>query len=159
MEPLAKQTACIMQRVAIIRSMVFMYGFSGSTARFRESANSFPVSTSTVQPCCRAAFTSGSKFDSGGDGCRRSLHELVQSLCKIWSQISKAYLGSCVHVYSLAEIPKLPPPSPSHLGSYTRALLVSQDKRHFFVTPWVQPLSKIKSRKQEHFPFSRNNLK
>jgi hypothetical protein len=23
------------------------------------------------------------------------------------------------------------------LGSYTRALLVSQDRRHLFVTPWV----------------------
>jgi hypothetical protein len=27
-------------------------------------------------------------------------------------------------------------PSP-HLGSHTRALLVSQDRRHLFVTPWV----------------------
>ncbi len=26
-------------------------------------------------------------------------------------------------------------PSPPHLGSYTRALLVSQDRRHLFVTP------------------------
>ncbi len=28
-----------------------------------------------------------------------------------------------------------PPPLPPHLGSYTRALLVSQDRRHLFVTP------------------------
>ncbi len=29
------------------------------------------------------------------------------------------------------------PPTPPHLGSYTRALLVSQDRRRlFFVTPW-----------------------
>jgi hypothetical protein len=27
-------------------------------------------------------------------------------------------------------------PPPPHLGSYTRALLVSQDRRHLFVTPW-----------------------
>ncbi len=27
------------------------------------------------------------------------------------------------------------PPLPPHLGSYTRALLVSQDRRHLFVTP------------------------
>jgi hypothetical protein len=27
-------------------------------------------------------------------------------------------------------------PLPSHLGSYTRALLVSQDRRHLFATPW-----------------------
>ncbi len=29
------------------------------------------------------------------------------------------------------------PPLPPHFGSYTRALLVSQDRRHFFVTPWL----------------------
>ncbi len=27
------------------------------------------------------------------------------------------------------------PPSPTHLGSYTRALLVSQNKRHLFLKP------------------------
>jgi hypothetical protein len=30
------------------------------------------------------------------------------------------------------------PPLPPHWGSYTRALLVSQDRRHLFLTPWVQ---------------------
>jgi hypothetical protein len=28
-------------------------------------------------------------------------------------------------------------PSPPHLGLYTRALLVSQDRRHLFVTPCI----------------------
>ncbi len=41
-------------------------------------------------------------------------------------------LGSCVQLYSLAETPQLNPP---HLGSYTRTLLVSQDRRHLFLTP------------------------
>jgi hypothetical protein len=41
--------------------------------------------------------------------------------------------ASCAQLYSLAETPQSPP-SP-HLGSYTRALLVSQDRRHLFVTP------------------------
>jgi hypothetical protein len=36
-------------------------------------------------------------------------------------------------VYSLADTPQLPPFHP-HLGSYTRALLVSQDRRHPFVS-------------------------
>jgi hypothetical protein len=40
----------------------------------------------------------------------------------------------CAQLYSLAENPATPPPP--HLGSYTRALLVSQDRRHLFVTPW-----------------------
>jgi hypothetical protein len=36
-------------------------------------------------------------------------------------------------LYSLAETPQ--PTLPPHLGSYTRALLVSQDRRHICVTP------------------------
>jgi hypothetical protein len=40
----------------------------------------------------------------------------------------------CTAVYSLAETPQVSPPR--HLGSYTRARLVSQDRRHLFVTPW-----------------------
>ncbi len=39
---------------------------------------------------------------------------------------------SCTHW--LRPRTPLPPPFP-HLGSYTRALLVSQDRRHLFVTP------------------------
>jgi hypothetical protein len=38
----------------------------------------------------------------------------------------------------VAETPQFPPPP--HLGSYTRALLVSQDRRHLFVTPWSQQI-------------------
>jgi hypothetical protein len=45
-----------------------------------------------------------------------------------------------LHVHSctvlMAETPQLPPPSVSGLIQYTRALLVSQDRRHLFVTPW-----------------------
>jgi hypothetical protein len=29
-------------------------------------------------------------------------------------------------------------PPPPHLGSYTRTLLVSQDRRHLFVTSWKE---------------------
>ncbi len=32
-----------------------------------------------------------------------------------------------------------PPPLPPHLDSYTRAILVSQDRRLIFVTPWQTP--------------------
>jgi hypothetical protein len=35
----------------------------------------------------------------------------------------------------MAETPQLPPTDAPHVGSYTRALLVSQDRRHLFVTP------------------------
>jgi hypothetical protein len=44
----------------------------------------------------------------------------------------------CAQLYSLAETPQ--PPLPPHLGPYTRALLVSQDRRHLFVTPWYKHL-------------------
>jgi hypothetical protein len=50
----------------------------------------------------------------------------LQSLC-----------GLLVQLYSLSETLQLPP-FPPHLGSYTRALLVSQDRRHLFVTPWAE---------------------
>ncbi len=55
--------------------------------------------------------------------------------------VLQSYLGSCVQLYSLPETlqPHLLPP---HLGSYTRALLVSQDRRHLFVTPCYKCISK-----------------
>ncbi len=40
------------------------------------------------------------------------------------------HVHSCTHWLR----PRNPPPAP-HLGLYTRALLVSQDRRHLFVTP------------------------
>jgi hypothetical protein len=59
-----------------------------------------------------------------------------------------SYLGSCVRLYSLAQTPLLPPP-PSHLGSYTRALLVSQDRRHLFVTLcWIQIQIRTEKKKE-----------
>ncbi len=41
--------------------------------------------------------------------------------------------GLHVHCTHLAETPH--PPPPPHLGSYARSLLVSQNRRHLFVTP------------------------
>ncbi len=51
----------------------------------------------------------------------------------IWAQCHVMAL-----LFALAEIPHpppLPPTSPRYWGSYTRALLVSKDGRHLFVTP------------------------
>ncbi len=45
----------------------------------------------------------------------------------------QSFFGLHVQLFSLAEAPQ-PPPPPAHLGSYTKALLVSQDRRHLFVT-------------------------
>jgi hypothetical protein len=46
----------------------------------------------------------------------------------------KSFFGLLFTAVLLAETPP-PIPFPSHLGSFTRALLVSQDRRHFFVNP------------------------
>ncbi len=40
----------------------------------------------------------------------------------------------------LGRDPATPPPIPPHLGSCTKALLVSQDRRNLFMTPWLSPL-------------------
>ncbi len=55
-----------------------------------------------------------------------------------------------LHVYSCAHglRPRnTPPPLPPHWGSNTRALLVSQDRRHLFVTPWLGQSPKILTEK------------
>jgi hypothetical protein len=44
---------------------------------------------------------------------------------------------SCSHCLRGWDPATPPPPVPLHLGSYTRALLVSLDRRHLFVTPWL----------------------
>ncbi len=53
----------------------------------------------------------------------------VRSLKIIW-----APLYSCTHWLRPRNSP---PPFPPHLGSYTRAILVSKDRRDLFVTPWL----------------------
>ncbi len=45
------------------------------------------------------------------------------------------YVTWCAQLYSLAETPQFPPPRT--WTRITRALLVSQDRRHLFVTPWL----------------------
>jgi hypothetical protein len=50
--------------------------------------------------------------------------------------LQKLIWAPCAQLYSFAETPQLPP-IPPHWDSYTRALLVSQDRRHLFVTPWT----------------------
>ncbi len=42
----------------------------------------------------------------------------------------------CAQLYTLAETPQLPPSPPIWIR-ITRALLVSQDRRQLFVTPWL----------------------
>ncbi len=57
-------------------------------------------------------------------------------------------MHSCTHWLR----PRLPLTLPPHLGSYTRALLVSQDRRrHLFVTPVVSGFVKFISKPRGHF--------
>jgi hypothetical protein len=62
----------------------------------------------------------------------RNLHK--RRLNMELSSISKVSLGSCVQLYSLAETSRNSL-LPLHLGSFARALLVIQDRRHLFMTP------------------------
>jgi hypothetical protein len=48
----------------------------------------------------------------------------------------------CAQLYSMAETPQLPP-SPRIWTRNTRPLLVSKDRRHLFVTPWVKLTKKM----------------
>ncbi len=52
---------------------------------------------------------------------------------------SPKFIGApCAQLYSLAEAPQPPPPQlGSKLKYCTSALLVIQDRRHIFVTPWL----------------------
>jgi hypothetical protein len=50
----------------------------------------------------------------------------------------QSFFGLHVHSFYSLRRPRNPPPHPPrHLGSYTRALLVSQDRRHLSVTPCI----------------------
>jgi hypothetical protein len=53
--------------------------------------------------------------------------------------LQKVYLGSMSRdAHSCSHWPRpCNPPIPPHWDSYTRALLVSNDRRHLFVTPWL----------------------
>ncbi len=44
-----------------------------------------------------------------------------------------------LHVYSCTRCLRLR--TPPQMGSYTRALLVSQDRRHLFVPPCIEPMT------------------
>ncbi len=56
-----------------------------------------------------------------------------------------------LHVHSFTHWLGPRDPLPLHLVSYTKALLVSQDRRHLFVTPWY------KTRVPEHKAEDRQN--
>ncbi len=60
------------------------------------------------------------------------LFEKVGEQVKYGVRPPKLIWGPCEQIY---RDPATPPPP--HLGSYTWALLVSQDRRHLFVTSWV----------------------
>ncbi len=66
--------------------------------------------------------------------CRIITTKLIKSF-KIRVISPTSIWAPCAQLYSLAQTPQLHH-HPPHLGSYARALLVSQDRRRFFVIPW-----------------------
>jgi hypothetical protein len=71
------------------------------------------------------------------EGTRSSMG--TAALVKYGVRSPKFIWAPCAQLYTLVEIPQLSP-LPPHLDSYTRSLLVSQDKRHLFVTPFTAAL-------------------
>jgi hypothetical protein len=67
-------------------------------------------------------------FKSTGVYCRLRLNEVRIDLQSLFGLLYTA-------IYSFAETPQLGPPPPAFGQKYTRAILVSQDRRHLFVTP------------------------
>ncbi len=65
--------------------------------------------------------------------CNMTNTEAVLPYVKYGFISPKFIWAPCAQLYSLVETPQ-PPPPPPHVGSYSRALLVSQDRRHLFVT-------------------------
>jgi hypothetical protein len=103
----------------------------------RSSLFSFLVSLSE-QRVCTSLFLSESHHLSLYLSKIFSFHNLllkpmvkygVRSPKFIWAPVY-----SCTHWLRPRNLPPLPP----HLGSYKRALLVSQDRRHLFVTPCLK---------------------
>jgi hypothetical protein len=77
---------------------------------------------STVMTCIFGALFTAIVLSRDGAAHRLNMELYLQSLFGL-------HVHSCTHWLR----PRHPPPT--HLGSYTRALLVSQDRRHLFVTP------------------------
>jgi hypothetical protein len=84
---------------------------------------------------CQKAYFYRLTLQNQFQGCERSLpHRLEVDLQSLFGLHVHCAVHSCTHWLR----PRNLTPSPPHLGSYTRALLVSQDRRHLFVTLGVQ---------------------
>ncbi len=87
----------------------------------------------TCSVCFKIHCTRAVLFSSGWKG--NFLHRIHMELAN-----SKVYFGSmCTAGCTCVVIGWDPatPPLPTHLGSHTRAPLVSQDRRNLFVTPFL----------------------
>jgi hypothetical protein len=91
-----------------------------------------PVDEIVVEDCCPAVcyVRSDDMYNRGHARLKSYVKYGVRSLKFNWAPFAQ--------LYSLAETPQPPTPIPPHLGSYARALLVVQDRRHLFVTPCLK---------------------
>ncbi len=111
-------------------------GISGSQSQFPHSC----VCEWFLYSHDRSAYSAG-----GNTYVERSWDYLNRSLtheCGNWGS-GRAFPRKGIHMRNflcsaavlIGWSPATPPPLTPHLGAYTRALLVSQDRRHLFVTP------------------------
>ncbi len=74
---------------------------------------------------------------NGNDKCDAMIHQKQRLYMELDLQsLFGLHVQWCTAVL-IGWDPATPPPPP-YLGSYTRALLVSQDRWHFFVAPWLE---------------------
>ncbi len=85
---------------------------------------------------------------------RRSWAPALFSVGCSHTSISPKFIWApCAQLYSLADNPQPLTPLPTHLGSYTRSPLVSQDRRHLCVTTWLQQSVRLNSFNSWYFYF------
>jgi hypothetical protein len=97
----------------------------------------------------------------GGGGCLSLMVALgVSWIAKVKSGVrSPKFLGSmCTTAVTHWLWPCNPPPPAPHVGSNTRALLVSQDRRHLFMTPWSRDNQSYRKnlKKARNLPITRH---
>ncbi len=138
------------------RPAIFLDGYAGGRGRLparlvhRYRGSGRPARPSSLRPAWRILmweifllspeleFVMDDHFSRGSRGC---IHEQwVKSYVKFGGRSPKFIWVLCHVMWPAVLIGRDPaaPPIPLYWDTYTRALLVSKERRHLYVTPWVK---------------------